>query len=111
MSRRSVSALVCAAFVALALAIPVMAAGLKTVKVHDASFSPGSTSVRHGTTVKWQWASSLTHNVTLIKAPKGVSKFHSRNMSRGSYSHALTRKGTYTFECTIHGFKMTVHVT
>ena len=23
--------------------------------------------MQHGTTVKWQWASSLTHNVTLIK--------------------------------------------
>ena len=111
MSRRSIPALVCAAVAAVALAIPVMAAGLKTIKVHDASFSPGKVSVRHGTTVKWQWASSLTHNVTLIKGPRGVSRFHSRDMSRGSYSHVLTRKGTYTFMCTIHGFRMTVRVT
>jgi plastocyanin len=110
-TRRAIPALLCAALVAAALAVPVVAAGLKTVKVHDSSFSPKSVRVQHGTTVRWSWASSLTHNVTLIKGPRGVAKSHSRNQDHGSYSRKLTTRGTYTFECTIHGFTMTVHVT
>ena len=96
MKRLIVLAVVAA--VAAAFAIPAFGA-TKSVKIGDNFFSPKSTSVRSGTTVKWRWSGSAPHNVTVTKGPK---KFHSKTQSSGTYSKKLFTKGTYTIVCTIH---------
>ena len=38
----------------------------------------------------------------LATVRRGPAKFHSKSIRHGSYSHTLTRKGTYKLICTIH---------
>lgn len=100
-----------AVFVALVaaaiLAIPALAA-TKTISIKDNFFSPKSLTVSKGTTVKWVWKGSAPHNVTVTKGPV---KFKSATKFSGSFSHKMTRGGTYTIVCTIHaGMKLTLKV-
>lgn len=94
---------------ALALTTGSQAAGTKVVKVDDFAFSPSSVTVRRGTTVKWVWAGKAAHDVEVTRGPKD---FHSRVMSKGSYSRTFTKKGTYRIDCSIHAsiMKMVVRV-
>ena len=92
-------ALLAVAALAAALAIPAFAA-TKTVLVKDNFFSPKSTSISKGSTVRWLWRGDAPHNVTKSKGPG--TKFRSSNKFSGSYSHRFTRRGTYTIVCTIH---------
>jgi plastocyanin len=109
--RKSIAILVALTLTA-ALAIPAMAA-TRTVKVGDFFFvrngSTPTVSVRRGTTVKWLWVGQIRHNVTVLSGPV---KFHSRTITKGSFSRQLTRAGTYRIICTIHpNMKMTLRVT
>jgi plastocyanin len=85
-----------------AVAVPALAAS-KSVEVDDNYFVKDSgtpkVTVKKGTTVTWRWEGSNPHNVTVTKGP---TKFHSKTISRGSYSKKLTKAGTYTIICTIH---------
>ena len=56
--------------------------------------------VKKGTTVKWNFRGSNPHTVTVLKGP---AKFNSGVKSSGSYKKKLTKRGTYTIYCTIHG--------
>jgi plastocyanin len=90
-----------------ALAVPALAA-TKTIALRDTFFSPKSTTVKKGTTVKWVWKGRLPHNVTVTKGPV---KFHSRTFTKGSYSKKLSKRGTYRIVCTIHpGMNLTLRV-
>lgn len=86
-----------------ALAATALAA-TKTVKIGDNYFvrSKGvpTVTVSLNTTVKWNFSGDSTHNATVSKGPV---KFHSPTKSSGSYSKKLTRRGTYTIYCSIHG--------
>lgn len=79
-------------------------AATKTVKVGDNWFVRTSgtptVTVRAGDTVKWSWVGDSTHDV---KVTKGPVKFRSPLKSSGTYRKKMTRKGTYTIVCTIHG--------
>jgi plastocyanin len=93
--------------VGLAIAVPALAA-VKIVKVGDDFFVKDTNHtptvrVAKGTTVEWKFVGAEEHNVTVEKGPV---KFHSRDMSSGTYKKRLTKPGTYLIECTIHGFKM-----
>ena len=92
---------------AAALAIPAFAA-TRTVSVKDNFFSPKSTSISRGGTVKWIWRGNAPHNVTMQKGPG--TKFRSANKLSGTYSHRFTRRGTYTIVCTIHPSTMILKV-
>ncbi len=85
--------------VALVVSVPMAFASTKTVKVDDNFFSPKTLSVKAGTTVKWKWAGSAPHNVTVRSGPV---KFASKNKTSGAYVKKLTKKGTYSYVCTIH---------
>ena len=79
-------------------------AATKTVKVGDnwfvrASGTPTVT-VKKGDTVKWTWVGESAHNVVVTKGPV---KFTSPLKTSGTYKKRLTRRGTYTIVCTIHG--------
>ena len=83
-------------------------AGTTTVKIGDNFFSPKTKTVSNHTTVKWVFKGQVAHNVTVVKGPV---KFHSTTKASGSFSHTMTRGGTYKIICTIHpGMEMTLKV-
>lgn len=55
---------------------------------------------KQGAKVKWVWRGKSLHNV---KVTKGPVKFGSPSKSSGSFSKRVTKKGTYTIICTVHG--------
>jgi plastocyanin len=80
---------------------------VKKVQVSDNFYSPTKVTITKGSSVNWVWSKTNfdTHNVTLIRGPKGVkkSKFTSIDGSRGlHFKRRFTTPGTYHFECTIH---------
>ena len=86
-----------------ALAATALAA-TKTVKVGDDYYVRPSgvptVSVSRNTSVVWQFRGSAPHNVTVSSGPV---KFRSGTKNSGSYRRTMTRRGTYTIYCTIHG--------
>lgn len=92
-----------------AVAMPAVAATkkkttTKSVKVGDNYFvrSKGvpTVTVKRGTKVTWRFAGDSPHNVSVTKGP---AKFKSSTKTSGTYSKRVTKKGTYTIICTIHG--------
>ena len=84
------------------LASVAMAA--RSVKVGDDYYVRSSgvptVTVTKGTTVTWRFKGSNPHSVTVSKGPR---KFDSGVRTGGSYKRKLTRTGTYTIYCTVHG--------
>jgi plastocyanin len=80
------------------------ASAAKTVKVGDNYYVRPSgvpkVTVKKGAVVKWVFRGHRFHNVTVKRGPV---KFHSSSKSSGSFSKKLTRRGTYTIFCSIHG--------
>jgi plastocyanin len=56
--------------------------------------------VSKGTKVTWVWRGKSLHNVTVKSGP---AKFRSSSRTSGSFSKKVTRAGTYTIFCTVHG--------
>ncbi len=56
--------------------------------------------VRRGTTVVWRFAGRSPHNVVVTRGPQ---RFQSPTRLTGQYRRRMTRRGTYTIICTIHG--------
>jgi plastocyanin len=50
--------------------------------------------------VKWVFRGDSSHNVVVSKGP---AKFTSPIKSSGSYRRKMTRKGTYSIYCSLHG--------
>jgi plastocyanin len=97
---RTPASLLTVAAATAALVLPVTSeAASRNVAVDNFAFSPASLSVRAGTTITWKFKDSTKHNVTVRRGPV---RFHSRNIRSGSYSRALTRRGTYKIFCSIH---------
>ena len=94
----AISACVLAALAANAFA------ATKRVKVGDNYYvrSTGvpTVTVSKGTTVKWRFGTGTPHSVTVSKGP---AKFNSGVRSSGTYKKKVTKRGTYTIYCTIHG--------
>jgi plastocyanin len=92
----------------LACALAVLAAtamaSTRSVKVGDnyyvCSHGVPTVTVSKGTKVKWRFATSTGHTVTVSRGP---AKFNSGARFSGSYSKTLRKRGTYTIYCTIHG--------
>jgi plastocyanin len=104
----------------LAASVPVGGAvaspAVKTVRVEDDQYTPAKVTIKRGSEVKWVWSSGNygAHNVTLLKAPKGVkkSKYSSVTRTRSfKFKRVLKTSGKYLFVCTVHpGMNMTVVV-
>jgi plastocyanin len=80
---------------------------VKKVKVADNFYSPTKLTITRGSAVNWIWSAQNfeSHNVTLIKGPKGVkhSKFTSIDGTTGlHFKRTFSTPGKYHFECTIH---------
>jgi plastocyanin len=87
-------ALLAAAGVSVAIAVPSMAAGT-SVKVGDDFFKAKTVRIKKGTTVTWKWVGSDSHNVV-------GSNFHSKLQNKGTYKHKFSKKGTFRYVCTLH---------
>jgi plastocyanin len=89
--------------VLVALAATAMAA-TRSIKIGDDYYVRPSgvptVTVSKGTTVKWRFGTGTPHSVTVSRGPK---KFDSGVRSSGSYRKTVTRRGTYTIYCTVHG--------
>ena len=85
----------------------------KSVEVDDDYFvhegAPRTVTVHKGDKVEWEWEGSNPHNVTVKKGPV---KFHSGNMTSGTYEKRMRKVGTYKIVCTIHApdMRMTLKV-
>jgi plastocyanin len=108
LTRRLRSIVVLTALLVGVFAVSALASSTKTVKVGDNYYGPKSLTVGRGTKVTWRWVGVLKHNVVVHTGP---AAFNSRTQVRGTYSHTLTKKGTYQLVCTVHpSMKMTVVV-
>jgi plastocyanin len=96
--------LVVLALSALAALAGTALAATKSVKVGDNYYVRASgvpkVTVSKGTTVKWRFAGSAPHTVTVSRGPV---KFSSGVKSSGTYRKKMRKRGTYTIYCKIHG--------
>ena len=85
-----------------------MGASKTTIKLGDNFFKPKSETVSKGTTVTWDWTGKAPHNVTVVSGPQ---KFRSTVQTSGTFTHKMTKAGTYKIVCTIHpGMDLTLKV-
>jgi plastocyanin len=72
-----------------------------TVDVDGYAFTPATIKIKRGTKVVWKWVdgSDIQHDVRVLRGP---SKFRSKLMPKGSYSHLFLKPGKYVLYCTIH---------
>ena len=124
-TRRAPLAAITAVAVTGAAAAPVAGAAahqskhksvVKKVKVADDFYSPTKMTIRVGDKVNFVWAPSNvdTHNVTLVKGPKGVNKRKFTSLSGSTHFHferKFTVPGKYHFLCTIHPTMMNFYLT
>lgn len=87
----------------------------KTVGVGDDFFKPTKLTIKQKNAINFVWkkANFDSHNVTLVKGPKGVkhSKFTSITGTSGiHFKRQFTTPGTYHFICTIHPESMRLTV-
>lgn len=113
------------AIAAAAVAVPVAAGAASThkavskakkVTVADDYFSKSKLKIKKGGTINFVWSSANfeSHNVTLVKGPKGVgrSKFTSITGTSGiHFKRSFTKPGVYHFVCTIHPGSMFLTLT
>ena len=89
---------------------------VKKVKVADDFYSPTKMTIKVGDKVNFVWSPTNvnTHNVTLVKAPKGVNKKKFTSLDGSTQFHferKFTVPGKYHFLCTIHPTMMNFYLT
>ena len=87
----------------------------KTVSVGDDFFKPTKLTIKKQNAISFAWKKSNfdSHNVTLVKGPKGVkhSRFTSITATSGiHFKRQFTTPGAYHFICTIHPESMRLTV-
>ena len=76
------------------------AARSAVVTIKDIDFHPRRAVITRGGTVTWRFVDpEVTHNVTSTGRPRFRS---SPDKKTGSYRVRFTRRGTYTYVCTLH---------
>jgi plastocyanin len=86
----------------------------KKVTVGDDYYAPTQVAVAKLGRVRWNWTGH-GHNVTLYKAPAGVTKSDFRSITASTpftFTRRFKKPGTYKFHCTLHPdlMDMTVNV-
>jgi plastocyanin len=89
---------------------------VKKVKVSDDFYSPTKMTIKVGDKVNFVWSptNTNTHNVTLVKAPKGVNKRKFTSLDASTAFHferKFTVPGKYHFLCTLHPTMMNFYLT
>ena len=127
LTRRAPLAALTAMALTGAVAVPVAGAAtqakpkqhksvVKKVKVADDFYSPTKMTIKVGDRVNFVWSptNTNTHNVTLVKAPKGVNKKKFTSLDASTQFHferKFTVPGKYHFLCTIHPTMMNFYLT
>lgn len=79
-----------------AIATTAHSAAGKTVTVKSFKYAPATVRVKKGQSVTWRFKDGpVPHNV------KGKG-FKSKDLTSGSYKHRFSKKGSYSYICTIH---------
>ena len=75
-----------------------------SVFVRDFTYGPEQLTVRRGATVRWHFADSANHDVTLAAGPQGFASpwLH----KGGKYAHTFDKPGTYLLQCSLHSAVM-----
>jgi plastocyanin len=77
----------------------------KTVKVADNFYSPKRLTVPTNSTIVWKWSrlNGETHDVYLLRKPKGAKRFQSAPAATDySFKRKLRKAGIYKLICTFH---------
>jgi plastocyanin len=127
LTRRGPLAAVTAVALTGAVAAPVAGAAVhakpkkhksvtKKVMVEDDFYKPTKMTIKVGDKVNFVWASDNinTHNVTLVKGPKGVKKKQFTSLTGSTAFHFMrkfTVAGKYHFLCTLHPSMMNFYLT
>jgi plastocyanin len=87
----------------------------KIVKVVDDYYNPAVLKLTKGAEVKWVWGKMNydSHNVTLIKGPKGIKATawtSPTGSSRIVFDRKFVKPGTYHFQCTLHPTSMNMTI-
>src|SRR5262245_47865477 len=69
-----------------------------TVTVNNDFFEPMTVTVAAGTTVNWNWTTTLPHSVT-----SDTGFFDSGILLGGSFSLTFPTAGNYPYHCVVHG--------
>ncbi len=101
MTRLRTTAVLAAAAAAAAAAfaaVPAADAGTRTVQIKGLAFTPAKVTVRRGDTVTWRFLDKgVQHDVTA----RGFKS--SRLKSSGTHRVRFSRRGTFSYGCTVHG--------
>jgi len=74
-------------------------AGTVQIAMQNTAFSPKTTTVKVGETIKWTNDDPFDHNVTATKG----GTVHSSNFGQGgTYSYKVEKAGTISYVCTLH---------
>jgi plastocyanin len=88
----------------LVVGVAPAVAATKNVRVGDNWFVRSSgvptVTVSKGTKVKWNFDGRNPHNVTVRSGP---AKFRSSTKESGSFSKKVTKAGSYSIFCSVHG--------
>jgi plastocyanin len=102
MSRKTFAILAGLAIAAAMPALPALArGGARTASTHvvtlkDIRFHPATLNIDRGESVRWVWEDGgIEHNVTF-------HGFHSRTQATGSYTVEFAKRGTFSYDCTLH---------
>jgi plastocyanin len=98
--RRVIAALVAVAALAVAVAVPALAATKPVSVGPQKKFLPGSLSIKKGDTVRFRWTGNLPHNVRIASGPQKGQIASARKS--GTVSRRFTKAGTYRIVCDIH---------
>jgi plastocyanin len=79
------------------------AAALVGIQVNNNVFNPATDTSAAGAFAVFTWAGGVSHNVTWDTAPAGGLPSNSTTQTSGTFTTRLTKVGTYTYYCTIHG--------
>lgn len=73
--------------------------GIYNISIQNMAFSPASTTMLRGGTVKWTNNDNMNHTVT---SDDGTSFSSGTIPPGGTFSYTSTANGTFTYHCTIH---------
>jgi plastocyanin len=95
--RAAVALTLVVATAAPATALGGAGASHAVVTIRQMAFTPAGVTIRRGGTVTFKWKDgSIPHNVT------GAGFAHSPTRTHGSFTVRFSRKGTFSYRCTIH---------
>lgn len=82
---------------------PAPAGAENAIRVEDYAFTPGTLTVKAGTTVTWKNEGEAPHTVTSVE--KGGPLDSGMMGPGGSYTHTFAEPGTYEYRCLPHAAK------